>query len=125
MSEDQQSPRTRTARDSDDTGVRLRLYEERTDARLREGATAMATMRAAIAEIKPKPRSAWPFVTFGFAVALAFGGWIWQAARYPDRQDLAEVNRRIEMVNGKLIDIVLEQEKIRGALVRLQEAKRR
>ena len=125
MSEDQQSPRNRTARESDDTGIRLRLYEERTDARLRAGAETMDGLRQAIDELKPKPRSAWPFLTFGFVVALAMAGWIWQAARYPDRQDLAEVNRKIEIGNSKLVDIIIEQEKIRGAIVRLQEAKRR
>ena len=123
MSEEE--PRRRIARESDDVGVRLRLYEERTDARLHAGSETMAQLKEQIAELTPKPRSAWPYVTFGFMAVLALAGWIWQAARYPERAEFEQMRRdlgqRIDTTNSKLLDLVLEQERTRGVLQRLEK----
>ena len=121
-----EDPRRRIARESDDVGMRLRLFEERTENRLRAGAETMSAMRTQIEELKPKPRSVWPFITGGCAVIVALMGWVWQASRYPERpefeQNRVEMNQRFDAINTKLLNILLEQERVRGSLERIEKA---
>lgn len=93
--------------------------QEAIEKRLREGAAAFASVRDSIddvrEQIKPKPVPTWKVIAASLSALALIGGWIWQAAQYPNRDEF-------EAVRSESAAIKIEQVRIQADLRSMRES---
>jgi len=108
---------------------RVQDLERRVEERLRSGAatfdklweainTVRDEAREQIDALKPKPMPAWKILAALAGVAIFVGTLIWQAARYPDRDEYNDVR-------GDVGTIKIEQAQIRTVVEGVRESQTR
>lgn len=113
-------PALRAPTEPGDIDSRLRHVEDRiarsewkaevTDKRLHEGAESfemtrqsLELLRSRLEEaIRPKPFPAWKLAGLFAGLVSLVAGWIWQAARYPDRQEFQSLQSKVDTELEKL-----------------------
>lgn len=108
---------------------RVKDLERRVEERLRAGTETMSRLKSSldavhkeamesIEALRPRPTPWWKIASIAVGVASVIGALIWQAARYPDRQEFEAGQERqsdnLDRVRGHVNEIKLEQVQIRG-----------
>ena len=111
--------------------------ERRVDERLRGGAQTFAELKAAIEAVRdeaqqgvealrPKPMPAWKLVASCAGMIVFVATLIWQAARYPTREEYnqsqATTRENIDEVRLDVGAIKLEQVQIKGSVEHVRDA---
>lgn len=84
--------------------------DEAVERRLAEGVQTFTDIRTELRAMSPKPLSTWKVIGFILGPVLALlvlvGGFIWQAAKYPDRSEFEDAKKQIGEVQTRLtVDI--------------------
>lgn len=114
---------------------KIHKLEWRSDAfndRLNMGSSTFAEMKHELDQLKPKPIHAWKIISTIIGVALVIAGFIWQAARYPDRteynanvyrtnQENITMQREIQDLKEQQIQQVSDVKTTREAINRIEQ----
>lgn len=97
----------------------IESLERRLTDRLDDGARRFAAIGRQIEDLErqvaPQPTDKFKAAGLVFAIAIAVGAWVWQAARYPDRSEYYQLASKVEAAtdefNAKLERMVEAQQK--------------
>lgn len=68
---------------------------ETVNERLDRGAATFSDLRRATELLTPKPTPPWKIVGIVVTVAVLLAGWVWQAAKYPNRDEFNSVREEV------------------------------
>jgi len=84
----------------------LEAVERRLVERLDNGAERFSAHKRQLADLEqrmqPKAADKWRVAGFIVGVAVMVGGWVWQAAKYPDRSEYAAIQTRIDALDDQV-----------------------
>lgn len=111
----------------------MEWQQESIDKRLNEGAETFSEVRQSIKDIheqlKPKPIPMWKVASFALTIMLLVGAWIWQAARYPDRDEFNEARQtgeaKTDLVQIEVTHLKLEQVKMQSNISQIKSSQAR
>jgi len=105
--------------------LRVEVQQESIDKRLREGAESFSTLRKSIDEvhekIKPKPVPTWKVVAVAITALALLGGWVWQAAQYPDRDEFEAVRQETSAIKIEQVRIQADLRAMRDGQQNIEE----
>jgi hypothetical protein len=101
--------------------TQVEFRQEEIDKQLHEGAESFVSIRKAIDDVqdqvRPKPVPTWKIVAVAITAMALLGGWVWQAAQYPNRDEF-------EAVRAETSEIKMEQVRIQADLRAMREGQK-
>jgi hypothetical protein len=110
--------------------LRLEVLLPEMERRLTERLNAGANKFGALEEqLRPKPRSPWTYIGALFGIVVFVGSIIWQAAKYPDREEFQAANAgagdKIERLQADFSALQRSQDQITRDVAAIQHGQTR
>jgi len=104
---------------------RLEWELEQVETRLDKGAQAFSDIRNEHQQLRdavaPKPTPTWKVIAVGLTVITLLAGWVWQAAKYPNRDEFDTVRREVNTLKLDQVKIQKDIESIKASQERVED----